>query len=342
MANPWHEVLSVAIHTPSPHNVQPWRVKVVSDTEAELYIDAARTLPKEDVTGSFILCAMGMFVEALNILVGRSGKQIECELLSEPGVIARTFTNAEEPMLVPFAKLRLGPLDRGPADGYDAAELFLKRRTSRLHLYNKLPSDDAIASLRQVAETWNQSFDMTTTAEQIERILDMNTSALFEDLNSAQYHDEIVEWFRYTEKQSEQLRDGLDARCMNTSPINYWIIANLPQVLLLPISRQILKAVYRRQTGLLPALGYISGAFWDPADAINSGRFLMQFWLETARLGLYIHPFGNLVTNKRAADLVQTELGVRGIWLIFKIGYSDEPPKSRRLPLERILISDTL
>lgn len=34
----------VARHAPSPHNVQPWRVKLISDDCAELFIDGARTL----------------------------------------------------------------------------------------------------------------------------------------------------------------------------------------------------------------------------------------------------------------------------------------------------------
>jgi phenylacetate-CoA ligase len=51
----WHSLLETAIHAPSPHNVQPWRVRVLNDTEADLFIDSHRTLPKEDPTGSFII-----------------------------------------------------------------------------------------------------------------------------------------------------------------------------------------------------------------------------------------------------------------------------------------------
>jgi hypothetical protein len=60
--------------------------------------------------------------------------------------------------------------------------------------------------------------------------------------------------------------------------------------------------------------------------------------LETARLGLYIHPYGNLVTNERAARWCFKETGIADIWLIFKIGYSPEPPKSYRRALGEILV----
>ncbi len=64
----------------------------------------------------------------------------------------------------------------------------------------------------------------------------------------------------------------------------------------------------------------------------------MRFWLETAKQNLYLHPYGNMVTNKRAAEWLQKETTVPDIWLIFKIGYSQEPPKSYRRSVEEILL----
>jgi hypothetical protein len=337
MENAWRDILSVAIHTPSPHNVQPWRIKIVSEVEAELFVDSTRTLPKEDTTGSFIICAMGMFIEAMSILAGQRGLRISHTLLARPDEIASQILEAKIQTLIQFAKLTIDQLDAPPADIYDE-QLFLKRRTSRLNLDKRSPAEDSIAALRRVAEEWNQDFRVTVDPGQIERILELNSAALFEDLNSTEYHDEIIQWFRYTASQSARLRDGLDARCMNTSPLNYWIIANVPQILRLPVTGQILSTVYRRQIGHVPALGSISGAFWKPADSLDVGRFLMRFWLETARQGLYIHPYGNLVTNRRAADAVEHELSQKDIWFIFKIGYSNEPPKSHRLALEKVLV----
>jgi len=332
----WQELLETAIHCPSPHNVQPWRVKIINKDEAELYIDSTRTLPKEDVTGSFIISTMGMFIEALHILAQNRRLDIVYELLHEPEWFAPAILRSNTPELIPFAKLKLVP-NKNSRTIYDD-DLFFKRRTSRLHLYDKAVPEEAINSLGKIAEDWKQEFHVATDLKQIERIMKFNTEALFNDLNSAAYHDEIVEWFRFTDKQSREHRDGLDYRCMNTSPINYWLIARFPKMLLLPLTRQILSKVYRSQLGTIPALGIISGGFWDPADGIDAGRFLMRFWLETAKHDLYIHPYGNLVTNHEAAASVKEELGIDRIWLIFKIGFSDTPPKSHRRPVENILV----
>ena len=70
----------------------------------------------------------------------------------------------------------------------------------------------------------------------------------------------------------------------------------------------------------------------------ETGRFLMRFWLELAKRDLYIHPYGNLVTNKPAAEWCRETLGVPQIWLIFRIGFSKEPPQSYRRTVEEVLV----
>ena len=103
----WRSLLETAIQTPSPHNVQPWRIRLLSDREAELYIDGNRTLPREDTTGSFILSTMGMFVEAIALLAGPRGFSLECELSRPPEWYAQTIMNGEKTELLPFARLHL-------------------------------------------------------------------------------------------------------------------------------------------------------------------------------------------------------------------------------------------
>jgi nitroreductase len=330
----WTDLLTTAVHAPSPHNVQPWRVRIINENEADLFIDSARTLPKEDPTGSFILLTMGMFIEALRLLAAHSGFALQHDNYHDPAWYAGEFLKADKQTFFPFARLRLTSATPTKFD----PSLFLRRRTSRISLKPDPIPPVVIEQLKQLAQQWNQRFEITTDPDSIERILQHNTEALFEDLNNPEYHDEIVEWFRFTDKSSAATRDGLDYRCMNTSRSAYWLSARVPQLLKLPVTRSVLAKVYRTQLGEVPTIGMLSGEFWKPESAFNTGSFLMRFWLETARNNLYIHPYGNLVTNKTAAAWVLEETGVPDIWLIFKIGYSDEPPKSHRRSVEEILL----
>ena len=106
---PWWTLLETAIQIPSPHNVQPWRIRLVSEREAELYIDGKRTLPKEDTTGSFILSAMGMFVEAIALLAPPQGFSLVCQLSHPAEWYAGTIIQERKTDLLPFANLQLSP-----------------------------------------------------------------------------------------------------------------------------------------------------------------------------------------------------------------------------------------
>ncbi|HJP92318.1 MAG TPA: hypothetical protein VJ875_10210 [Pyrinomonadaceae bacterium] len=192
--------------------------------------------------------------------------------------------------------------------------------------------------MSNLAHAWGQTYKHVTTTETIEQILKRNIEAVFEDLNNTVYHDEIVEWFRFTDRSSRRTRDGLDYRCMNSSRISFWLAARVPQLLQLPVTRPILKKIYRGQLGHVPTIGMLAGPFWQPESAFETGRFLMCFWLELAKHDLYIHPYGNLVTNKAAAEWCRQLLGLPQIWLMFRIGFSRTPPQSYRRSVEEVLV----
>ncbi len=332
----WTNLLQNAVHSPSPHNVQPWRIRILNDSEADLFIDSHRTLPKEDITGSFIILTMGMFIEALRLLAAHEGFGLEHTEYHEPSWYASEILTIREHSFLPFAHLRLIP-ERNVKSDFDPA-LFLKRRTSRVSLEPKQVPDNVSADLRRLANSWNQRYEQITDVSMIEAILRKNTEALFADLNNPDYHDEIVAWFRFSDKQAQSTRDGLDYRCMNTSPFAYWLTARFPKLLQTPIARPILSKIYRAQLGIVPTIGILAGDFWAPECAFKTGSFLMQFWLETATNNLYLHPYGNLVTNDDASAWLYRTINVPDIWLIFKIGYSREPPKSYRRSVEEILL----
>jgi hypothetical protein len=333
----WKQMLETAIYTPSPHNVQPWRLCIVSDDTADLLIEKHRTLPKEDPTGSFIILSMGLFIEALTILAANSLLKLDFQFYRPLSEFTPEHIAKAESELLPFARLSLKPQSSSKPDNYDNA-LFLTRRTSRLSFKPQPIPNEVVKTLSDLAGAWGQTYKQVIAAETIEQILNRNIEALFEDLNNPAYHDEIVEWFRFTDRSARRTRDGLDYRCMNSSRISFWMAARLPQLLQLPITRPLLKKIYRRQLGHVPTIGMLAGPFWEPDGAFETGRFLMRFWLELAKHDLYIHPYGNLVTNRAAAESCLKLLGVPHTWLIFRIGFSEKPPQSYRRGVEEVLV----
>ena len=332
----WRTLLETARYAPSPHNVQPWRLRILSDDTADLFIEKHRTLPKEDTTGSFIILTMGIFIEALSIVAENHSLRLTFQLHKPPSEFTPEHIAKAEGELLPFARLKLEQGSEGESV-YDDA-LFLVRRTSRISYSPEPIPHKTVDALSELARAWGHTYTQVTAPETIEQILKRNIEAVFEDLNLRPYHDEIVEWFRFTDRSSRTTRDGLDYRCMNSSRTSFWLAARVPRLMQFPLTRQVLQKVYRRQLGNVPAIGVLAGPFWAPESAFETGRFLLRFWLELARHDLYIHPYGNMVTNKAAAEWCRQLLGVPQIWLLFRIGFSKTPPASYRRTVEEVLI----
>jgi nitroreductase len=326
-----------AIRAPSPHNVQPWKLRAMSDSDATLYVDMKRALPAEDDTGSFLLSAMGIFVEALQIAAHANQFELSISMCEPPAKLAPLMATPST-SLIPFASLSLTPTER--ARGDFALELLEARSTGRT-AYSTAPlSADTQAKLGKAASDAAVRFGVTSDACVVRLLLDLNTRALFHDLNAPQYHGEIAQWFRCTPGEEMSTRDGLSYRCMNMRPWEMKVAKYYPRLLQLPLASALFARHYTNQNRC-GSIGYLSGPFFeDPDSAVALGRGLMRFWLAIAAVGLSIHPLGNLVTNPQAAECVESVLNVRQIWLIFKIGrLLRAAPRSLRRPVEEFLLT---
>lgn len=315
----WRALLEIARFTPSPHNTQPWFLEVHSATTARLLLNHDRALPKEDLTGCFISCAMGSFLESLRLLAANRHHRLEATLLDEP----------RDGAFEPFADLQLVRDDTLHSDVDD--DLFLRRQTSRLAPEAGTLSADELVHLQAIASRFGQQLLHFTDRAVIDHLMQFNLDAVIHDLNSSDYHDEIVSWFRFRERTALARRDGLSALCMTIPAIEFWFLARFPQSAMLPIVGSIVRRMYARRLGPVPQLAALAGTFWDRKSAVNAGAGLMRLWLEMTRFGLYIHPFGNLVTNDTARAGLNKITSTDKIWIVFRIGRTSPPPRSHRL-----------
>ena len=101
----WQEGAAYARWAPSPHNIQPWLLRVVSPTHCELLYNPARLLPKTDPTSAFTVMGLTMFAEYLSVAVAPRGYAVRAEYVARPIDYAVT-----RPTL--FANLELVPTRR--------------------------------------------------------------------------------------------------------------------------------------------------------------------------------------------------------------------------------------
>ena len=321
----WPEVIDLIRHTPSPHNVQPWRCRIHDSSRLTLYLDRGRLLPDTDHTGSFMYSAMGMFMEAAAVVAANHDMRVQTQL----------YPDDDTQTLMPFAELRLLPGADQPSLYPD--ELLLLRRTSRLAYRPDPVPAAAVERLRGLASAWQQRLIVLSNKRTVADIVGQNIRTLFDDLSDPAYAAELEPWFRYTRRQAQRTRDGLDVRCMALSRAEFLLAGRMPRLLRAPVVRSALQRLYRRRLGPVPAVGVLGGPFWERESAIGAGRFLIRFWLELTQLGLSIHPFGNLITNRRSSAWMRAYLGAEPWWLVFKLGYSAQAPASLRKTRKELL-----
>jgi hypothetical protein len=322
------------VYKRQPHNIQPWRIYIRDFQTADLYFDRLRLLPDGDKTGSFLIATAGIFIEALVIVAANHHYQLDYRIDRSAFTAIQSPTKFDRD-LIPIARLSLKP--NPTLYSIWDNELFKHRRTSRL-AYTAPISEQATQALTRLAYSWQQKYLQIDGASLIESTIDQNIDAVITDFNDRAYRTEILKWLRFSRASALQTRDGLDARCMNLPPVNFWLMAQFPSFAKLPIISHLVRRYYRHTLGTIPTIGILAGDFWQPAAAFDAGRFLLQFWLEATRYGLYLQPFGNLVTNDHAAQWCRDRFQHHDLWFIFKIGSSHQPPPSYRHHVSQILL----
>ncbi len=328
----WSQLVEVARWCPTIHNLQPHQLKIISETEAELYYDPKRLLPVGDPNAVFVTIALAMFVEHLSIAAGLDGYQVEIEELYQP--VSTTVSESTR-----FARLKLSPtVDKEPLH----ASLILKRRTSRLH-YNGIPlADETIDRIRQEALAFDHEFFHSSDHEFVDFVIDLNQQTLFEDLSSKLGREELHRLFRYTDEDAARLKDGLWYKAMAFPGKLMRSVFENHQRWEKGARKKVLGNYYQHSFKGTASVCWFGGTFDHPKDWINAGKMFARTWLIMTKDHAYIHPFGSLITNQGAYNQINEKLtqasGSKKIWMIFRAGYSNQPVRSFRLSTEEIIL----
>jgi hypothetical protein len=327
----WTEIVDLARWAPSPHNIQTWRVRPLSGREAELLYDPARTLPVTDPAGAFTKAGLGVFVETLAVAAASHALRLEVEW-DEFELDSR----ASAPQRA--AGLRLEP---GGADSLDP-ELIRLRRTSRLPFDGRPVEDELVGELERLSAGFGHCFSASSDPSLVEWVLELNRDTLFYDLADKRARDEIGSWLRFTERAAAAERDGFSPSCLGFPGWLLFLFFRVPAITRLPRMNAAIRHRYLATTSGTRTVAWIHGPFGGHADSIEAGRLLTRLWLTLTRHGVQLHPFGSIITNPRAnarlRERIHVAEGEPPPWLIVRLGYSDEPPRSHRRRTDELLV----
>jgi hypothetical protein len=336
--SPWHRIATYAQRCPSPHNTQPFRLRIHDEAVAELLFLPRRGLPTADPLGRFTWLTAGIFAEICAIAAHSFGYELTADWdhtpmyaggdTETPQVLARmTLTDAGK---------RLPDLD---------PQLILDRHTSRLPYDGRSVPAAVIAELQAEAQRLGHRFETRSDRQAIRWVVELNRQALFHDLDNAPLRTELTRWLRYDRREEDLMRDGLSARCLTFSPRLFRSFFTRHRFWTMPGVRSVVGWVYGATMKGIGTIGWLRGPYRDSRDWVAAGRCMIRLWLLLTKNGIYWHPYGSVITSEDARTNMIRYLGLGDeqggedmVWLLLRLGQSKAPPLSHRLPLEEITL----
>ena len=339
MGGVWPAIAEDVRLYPSPHNSQPIKLRTLNDTTAEVYYDLDLGLPAESYGIPFGHVCAGVFLHALAVVAAGHGYgTIEALDLSDLDFdsaqrLHSLGTVTLEPRL-PDGEARAGYAD------------FLARRTSRRPYDNTLVDPATIEEATDIARSAGFRFRTTSDARIVRDLVRINQATLFDDLRNDAVYGEIMHWLRFSKSEAAKQKDGLSAETMLMPGGILRFAMKHRGLWQLPIVGPTIRGVYLRTMRGVRQLGWLEGQFAGPADYIEAGRTFLRLWLHFTRAGVYLHPFGTVITNPGSHDMFVRALAIAEgdgeiAWMLFRFGHSKTPPLAHRRPADRMLLPAT-
>ena len=330
----WIDLLEIAKWCPTIHNLQPQKLKIISEDEAHLYYDPSRLLPHGDPDSIFATVAMGVFIEHLSVIAGKYGYTVVIDKIFDD-----ISVNKQEDTIFAILKLK-----KSAQKETLSPSLIKKRRTSRGRYDNVPVKETVLKELEKEAQFFDNTFYYTQDNDLINQLKKVNQEALFEDLANDDIRIELDSLFRYNKHDAALKKDGLWAKCMGFAGGLLKSVFQDYQIWTKGISKKILRNTYMSSFIGTTTICWYRGRFSTKVDYIDSGRMFARSWLKLTNYNLYIHPFGSLITNQSAHKKIKKyfydKSDQQPIWMIYRLGYSKTPARSYRLETNNFIIKN--
>jgi hypothetical protein len=317
----WDQIGNLARLAPTPHNTQPFRIRPRTHDSADLLLVCDRLLPEEDHGNLYVLSSFGIFATALERAALHVGRILDVAPIE--GLDPSKLTLASGTITIGTASIR------SETSVVAQDELLALRRTSRLPYEDRVVDPAAIDAMTRAAHSHGHRFIGLKTADEVRAMLRMNTEAILDNLLIARERNEIRGWYRYG--PTPENGDGLWEQPMNQPAWELRSAFQFPAMLHVPgLHAWAISRYLRTQRGTLHVAA-LTGPFRTWPELIKAGRALFDTWLAMAKHNVYMQPFGSMLTNPVYAAKVAEKFAADDVWLVFRFGYSEAPPRAPRL-----------
>lgn len=189
------QILRYASLAPSSHNTQPWRVKIISESEFIIRSDPKRWLPKVDPDNRELLLSIGTFWENLEKATLAFGFKIETEILA---------TNPKDANILKVKLVRCSPQND------NRLELMKNRATNKKTYERKDLQPSYLEELKKLLPDLAYFPRESRKGECLaENLVDANRKQAFDD----EKQKKLAGWLRFSRSEVKRRKDGLTPRC---------------------------------------------------------------------------------------------------------------------------------
>jgi len=327
------EAVRYGITAPSAHNTQPWRIELVSDSEARLYMDPERLLPATDPPARQTHMSHGTFVELMAIGASHFGYRADIELLPD-GEMSPADFGAK-----PTAYIRLVEAPDVAVD--PLFSYVLVRRTSRLPHEGAMVTQDELASILEHAQRPGLQTGLISEA-QLPEALDIVRAAMTIEVNDYELYDETRHWFRFSKREVKEHRDGLS---ISTAGLTGFAAGSANMFLNAKNfhkekNRNRYQETFGEAVASTRGLLFMKSTKNDMVDWIETGRAYARAQLAGEMLGLRFQPVSQVLQEYPQMDALRQRfeafMGVEPpakVQMLVRIGRTATPGLSPRRPI---------
>lgn len=329
--------LSYAVLAPNAHNTQPWSLALPGHDEILLYVDRTRLLPATDVPFRQAHVSQGTFLELLVIALGAMGRRAEVTLFPQ-GEYANDAIDDR-----PVARVRVSP-EVVAADPL-FSHITKRRSNKREYDLERKPTASQLACLaRCIGAGANLSFVEKDAARA--RLTGIATDAMAAEVEDRARNEETAKWFRYSDRELEQKRDGFGLANNGRSGFTAWFAETFV------LSRE--KSadpdgafargaidMARSQAKSSPAFGVLTTPSNTRTAQVLAGRAYARIALTAQSLGLSMHPMSQSLEEypdmAKPKARMEHELALTPgstVQMLFRLGYADPTPHTPRRGVE--------
>lgn len=313
------KLIEFAIKAPSGHNTQPWKFNC-TDQAVHIYPDFERSLPIVDNDNHALWISLGCALENLVIAAGEYNLNNRVKIISENG-------NEK------YIEVSLSNSDVNLKE-----ELFyyIEKRQSTRNLYDKKTiSEQDLSILRNSFDFSGVNIRIFTPNEfeLIEKFIIDGSNKQFQNKS---FINELVSWFRFSEKEARKRRDGLWVASMGLPNMGRFI-GNIVMKHFVSAKSEALrwKKIIDSSSGFALFIADKNNVeHW-----VNIGRAFQRFALTATKINInHAHvnmPCEEIEIRKEMADF----LGVsdKHPLLLIRFGYSKKMPYSFRRPINEVI-----